>query len=532
MAARFGSRGFHNNITKHARKRIQRTFCSKTGNSESIVNVPLSQPLPNFNLPKYSLADKQTYETNVTVLDNGLTVASQNYHFSQFCTVGVAIDSGSRYEVSYPSGVTHFLQKLAFGATTKYDSSDAIAEKLDKHGGIFDCISTKDVTFYAISAEKRGLSEAVDILGETVLRPKMTEKEIEDVRQAINYETDDINNDPNPSILLDEMIYKAAYRDNTLGLPKYGQIESSHKIDRGILYTYLNSVHLPFRTVIAGAGVDHSQLVELTKKFMIEEKQPIWQENSELIDKSKKLDGSISQYTGGIVKQEKDLSNVSLSSSAMPELAHVVLGFESCSHNDPDYIAFCVLFMLLGRGSSFSAGGPGKGLYTRLYRNVIQRYPWIETATADCIAYNDSGLFYIRGSSHPTMLNKLVDVIIKELLNTTGKIYEEELKRAKRQLQSMMMMNLESRPLVFEDIARQVLANGSHKPAQFYYDAIDQITAEDINRVASRMLRSKPAVAAYGTLDKLPLYDDIEAKLASSYTSRLKFSSPFSRLKL
>ncbi len=96
--------------------------------------------------------------------------------------------------------------------------------------------------------------------------------------------------------------FQAAYRDNTLGLPKYGQIESSHKIDRGILYTYLNSVHLPFRTVIAGAGVDHSQLVELTKKFMIEEKQPIWQENSELIDKSKKLDGSISQYTGGIVK--------------------------------------------------------------------------------------------------------------------------------------------------------------------------------------------------------------------------------------
>lgn len=27
----------------------------------------------------------------------------------------VVIDSGSRYEVAYPSGISHFLEKLAFG---------------------------------------------------------------------------------------------------------------------------------------------------------------------------------------------------------------------------------------------------------------------------------------------------------------------------------------------------------------------------------------------------------------------------------
>jgi hypothetical protein len=28
--------------------------------------------------------------------------------------ISVVIDSGSRYEVAYPSGVSHFLEKLAF----------------------------------------------------------------------------------------------------------------------------------------------------------------------------------------------------------------------------------------------------------------------------------------------------------------------------------------------------------------------------------------------------------------------------------
>ena len=57
----------------------------------------------------------------------------------------------------------------------------------------------------------------------------------------------------------------------------------------------------------------------------------------------------------------------------MPELAHIVFGLESCGHKDPDFIAFCVLNMMLGGGGSFSAGGPGKGMYTRLYLNVLNR---------------------------------------------------------------------------------------------------------------------------------------------------------------
>ena len=56
----------------------------------------------------------------------------------------------------------------------------------------------------------------------------------------------------------------------------------------------------------------------------------------------------------------------------MPEFAHIVIGLESCAHRDEaDFVAFCVLNMLMGGGGSFSAGGPGKGMYSRLYTNVL-----------------------------------------------------------------------------------------------------------------------------------------------------------------
>ena len=66
--------------------------------------------------------------------------------------------------------------------------------------------------------------------------------------------------------------------------------------------------------------------------------------------------------------------------------------------------------------------------------------------------------FHFLSSAHPTQLRNLAQVIIHELSHLTGEIEKQEFNRAKKQLQSMLLMNLESRPVVFEDIARQVLA--------------------------------------------------------------------------
>ena len=62
---------------------------------------------------------------------------------TDFFSTGVCIDSGARYEVAYPSGVSHFLEKLAFGVTSKFESKDAIMGQLEKYGGICDCQSTR-----------------------------------------------------------------------------------------------------------------------------------------------------------------------------------------------------------------------------------------------------------------------------------------------------------------------------------------------------------------------------------------------------
>lgn len=50
-------------------------------------DIGLDQPLPNFPELKYAVASRETYDTPVTTLENGLRVASQKM-FGHFCTLG------------------------------------------------------------------------------------------------------------------------------------------------------------------------------------------------------------------------------------------------------------------------------------------------------------------------------------------------------------------------------------------------------------------------------------------------------------
>ena len=326
----------------------------------------LDKDLPGMPAPIYigrSQMDSQHSEketTKVTTLSNGLRIATEA-KFGQFCTVGVCIDSGSRYEVAYPSGVSHFLEKLAFGATEKFSCRDEILKSLEKFGGICDCQSTRDTFLYAASVDRRGLDNTIEILGDVVLRPLISDEELDASKSAISFEIEDASLNPMQEAFTVEAIHAAAYANNTVGLPKICPSTNIESMTRATLINYLSNYHSPERMVVAGVGVDHDTLVETVQKHFVDSK-PVWNLSDKI--NLKAVDESVAQYTGGIVTTEKDLSSTSLGlaeQQMFPELAHLVIGLEGVSHQHDDFIAFCVLNMLMGGGGSFSAGGPGKG---------------------------------------------------------------------------------------------------------------------------------------------------------------------------
>ena len=105
----------------------------------------------------------------------------------------------------------------------------------------------------------------------------------------------------------------------------------------------------------------------------------------------------------------------------MPELTHVVVAMESCSHQQlDDFFPTAVLNSLMGGGGSFSPGGPGKGMFTQLYTNVLNKHHWIYSAIARNHSYIDTGLFALYGSAHPSQVEYIIRVFNFEGLKFCG----------------------------------------------------------------------------------------------------------------
>ena len=88
-----------------------------------------------------------------------------------------------------------------------------------------------------------------------------------------------------------------------------------------------------------------------------------------------------------------------------------------------------------------------------------------------------------------------------------GPATKEDLARARNMLKSSVLMNLESRGVLFEDIGRQLLTYGFREHPVDVCAKIDAVTAEDIMRVGRRAIASNPTVVGYANdLSHMPAH--------------------------
>lgn len=471
---------------------------------------------------------------NITALPNGIRVATEALpgHFSG---LGVYVDAGSRYENSRFRGVSHLIDRLAFRSTSTR-SSDKMLETLESFGGNMQCASSRESLMYQAAVFNKDVPSMMGILAETIRDPLITEEEVVQQLDTAAYEIQEIW--AKPELILPELLHMTAYRDNTLGNPLLCPEDRLDKIQRETILEYRNTFYRPERIVVALAGVDHSTAVKLAERYFGDMKSAEPSPSSLHAGASPSSSGSYaSTLSPGILPKVPLAKNLSTSASRpadvhssypsinlstpshytggaitlppsdlpshLPSFTQLQIAFEGLPISDPDIYALATLQTLLGGGGSFSAGGPGKGMYSRLFTNVLNQHGWIESCVAFNHSYTDSGLFGISASCHPGAGPHLADVILKEFTATLANssysgLQNAEVDRAKKQLQSSLLMNLESRMVELEDLGRQVQVHGKKlSPLQMCHE-IEKLEVKDVRRVAERILLGQMENAGKG----------------------------------
>lgn len=393
---------------------------------------------------------------------------------------------------------------------------------------------------------------AVALLAETIQDPLITEEEVEQQLETADYEIGEIWS--KPELILPELVHIAAYKDNTLGNPLLCPKDRLSEIKKSTVESYRAAFYKPERLVVAFAGVNHLDAVKLTEQYFGDMKshrgpilsgtentiynkasnyQPtssdpypstyfspstVAQEPSRLLSKIpffKNLSTSASQhatvssidssyfeqphsfdltvpshYTGGFLSLPPLPPPPNLS---LPRLSYIHLAFEALPISSKDIYALATLQTLLGGGGSFSAGGPGKGMYSRLYTNVLNQYGWVESCVAFNHSYTDSGLFGISASCSPSHVTQMLEVMCRELHALTlnsgfSALQQGEVQRAKNQLRSSLLMNLESRMVELEDLGRQVQVHGAKIGVKEMCRLIEDLSVNDLRKVAKQVV--------------------------------------------
>lgn len=96
-------------------------------------------------------------------------------------------------------------------STKSYEDKDNIMHELEKHGGICDCQASRDTFVYAASAERTGLDKVTEILGDIVLRPRITDNEVNIAKQTIEFELETLASRPEQDLILTDMIHAVSF---------------------------------------------------------------------------------------------------------------------------------------------------------------------------------------------------------------------------------------------------------------------------------------------------------------------------------
>lgn len=434
--------------------------------------------------PAYKKLDVRTYssgsntDTNLqlSTLKNGIRVATVPVpgHFS---AMGIYVSAGSRFEGKQFTGVSHFVDRLGFKSTTSR-SAEQMEDELSSLGGNYMCASSRETMMYQACVFNNDVDDMFALIADTVKNPLITEEEMEIQKMAVSYELSEIWQ--KPELILPELSCVAAY-EGGLGNPLLCPEDRLDVINTDLIHKYRNAFYSPDRMVAAFIGIEHERSIELAEKYLGD---IVGNGNASGI-----IEMPPSKYVGGRihVPAPPPIGN-------LPLFYHLHIVFEGVSILDPDVYALAVLQTLLGGGGSFSAGGPGKGMYSRLYTHVLNQYGYIESCLSSNTSYSDSGTFGISASCPPNATPYLSHIICHQLslLRSTseGALTFTEVSRAKNQLKSSLLMNLESKMVELEDVGRQVQLTNQRVPVDEMCDNIEALTVEDIRRVADRVLSS------------------------------------------
>lgn len=395
-----------------------------------------------------------------TLLPNGLRVLTIPMPSLESATVLVMVGAGSRYETRGTSGISHFLEHMAFKGTEKRPSAIEISSIIDGMGGEFNAFTGKESTGFYIKSAKARIETSFDVISDMLTHSKMDPAEIQKERGVI---TEEINlYEDMPARKIGDIYERLLYGDTPMGWDIAGEKEVIQKVQREDFLAYMGRLYSADNiTVVVAGGIKENEAVALAQKYFSGMRRF-------------KTDSPIA------VKDAQDKPAVFVKKKAT-EQVHVALGVRTVPlHSDKRY-PLAVLSAILGGGMS-----------SRLFHEVREKRGLAYYVRSSSEEYTDAGTLVSTAGVDPKRAQEAIEVMVLEYAKiATGKmgLKPGELKKAKEFLKGHLVLDLEDSKSVAAYYASQEILEERIENPNEALGKIDAVTADEVEAVGKEFFK-------------------------------------------
>lgn len=410
-----------------------------------------------------------------TGFGSGLRVITERMPGLRSVALGFWVLAGSRDEPPSISGASHFLEHLLFKGTRTRSARD-IAEAFDAVGGDVNASTAKEYTAYYARVLDRDLPMAVEHLADMIQHSTLRAADVEAERHVI---LEEINvHEDTPDDLVHDLFTETLWPGHPLGRPVLGTRESVRAATREQIRRFYRRRYVPGNLVVVAVGsVRHEGLLRLLGEVM--ETGPV-------------LGDGPSNFHLRKGERPPEPSGRSRILRRRTEQAHICVGTNGLSRQDPDRFAFGIVNAALGGGMS-----------SRLFQEVRERRGLAYSVYSYHTMYAEAGLFCAYAGTTPERAKEVLDLIRREIEDVAEHgLSEAEFERARGHVKGSLVLSQDDPGSRMSRLGKSEIAHGEILPVNEMLRRFDQVSVEDVRRVAKRVLTQPISITVLGPFRK------------------------------
>lgn len=433
--------------------------------SSTIASTPTSATVAAQPVSGISL----TEDVTKTVLDNGLTVLTKEVHSAPVVTVQMWYRVGSRNEGLGVNGISHQLEHLMFKGTT--DRPIQFGRLFSALGSQSNAFTSYDETAYFGTVERDKLESLLSLEADRMENSLIGAEQLTSEKRVVISELQGYEN--SPGYRLSRAVMRAAFPDRPYGLPVGGTRADVEKFTLDQVRNYYQTYYSPNNAVLTVVG-----------DF----------ETAPTLQQIRQIYGAVPQRTGTAPTTASEQIAVLTATTREPIIlreqgsnALLEAVYPLPAVNDPDVPAIDLMDMILTGGRS-----------SRLYQALV------ESGLASSVgAYPaemiEPGWYNISASAAPGKDIQQIDRVLQQSIEQLGQqgVTQAELDRAKVQLQAAFVLGNQDITSQAMQLAYNQVVADDYRYSDRYLQAIDRVTAVDIQRVAQTYLDPAKRTAGF-----------------------------------